>query len=83
MASGASCFSEPITIRHLLNHTSGLRDYSALQEVARRLEQIDNLGVLPALCLPNQSAFALSFRSTPLISTSLGGFSSGFGSLEE
>src|SRR5262249_14366215 len=38
--------ANPITIRHLLNHTSGLRDYCALQEVAGRLERIDNLGVL-------------------------------------
>jgi CubicO group peptidase (beta-lactamase class C family) len=38
-----------VTIHQLLNHTSGFRDYSALQEVAGRLGQIDNLGVLQLL----------------------------------
>jgi CubicO group peptidase (beta-lactamase class C family) len=37
------------TIHHLLNHTSGLRDYAALQEVAGRQGPIDNLGVLRLL----------------------------------
>jgi CubicO group peptidase (beta-lactamase class C family) len=38
-----------ITIRQLLNHTSGFRDYSAIQEIADRRGPIDNQGVLQLL----------------------------------
>ena len=42
-------YATAVTIHHLLNHTSGLRDYSALEEVAGHLGPMDNLGVLRML----------------------------------
>jgi CubicO group peptidase (beta-lactamase class C family) len=47
-----------ITVHQLLNHTSGLRDYSALQEIAGHLGPIDNMGVLRLL----SSQRALNFE---------------------
>jgi CubicO group peptidase (beta-lactamase class C family) len=47
-----------VTLQQLLNHTSGLRDYSALQEVAGRSGPIDNLGVLRLLSIQRQLNFA-------------------------
>lgn len=35
-----------ITVRHLLHHTSGLRDYSALQEISGSRDRLDNAAVL-------------------------------------
>jgi len=72
VASGKIRLNEPIrkrlpelpenaataTIHHLLNHTSGLRDYAALQEVAGRQGPMDNLGVLRLL----SSQRALNFE---------------------
>jgi CubicO group peptidase (beta-lactamase class C family) len=50
--------SADITIRQLLNHTSGLRDYSAIQEIAGLPGPIDNQGVLQLLSAQR----ALNFR---------------------
>ncbi len=41
--------SGKVTVQQLLNHTSGLRDYGALREVAGKLEPIDNQGVIRVL----------------------------------
>ena len=53
-----SVTAEP-TIQQLLNHTSGLRDYSALQEVAGRLdESFENTAILRLLTAQRALNFA-------------------------
>lgn len=42
-------YGSPITIRHLIHHTSGLRDYTQLQQMARRGENYNNKELLRLL----------------------------------
>jgi CubicO group peptidase (beta-lactamase class C family) len=47
-----------VTVEHLLHHTSGLRDYSALQEVMGSRENLDNSGVVRLLARQRELNFA-------------------------
>jgi len=50
-------YAEPIHIRHLLRHTSGLRDYESLIPEARK-EQVHDRDVLGAGCRPGRRRFS-------------------------
>ncbi len=60
-------YGKPVTVRHLLHHTSGLRDYNALLELAGFRPESDSPTVEEALeiCGARRSSTTLPARSTP------------------